>query len=325
MKYEIVSIDKLLPLELVFPTHLKNLEISIDTDGFLLKALIADIKTGTILDGSHRYAYLLKRGFKEAPVYWVDYDDENVRVGTHLSHRFLIDGCSDISKAECRRRALNGDLFPPRTTRHFFTFRKSDISLSLEHLKRGKSVDISHLIAEVVVIDEIRHNQQYIAEIDEEIDVIIRYLSEVLQTKEYLLSQIGCMNESKPIAFFPGKFHPPHIGHIRTILGLLPHYKRLIVGVSEHCPEKAILTPDEIQQTLTYFFKDVDNVDICRIKGVLVQKKTCGGLPNFDILLSGNEEVLEWAEKMEVNSKFVSRSEGFLCSGTELREILSDE
>ena len=103
MKCEIVSIDKLLPLELVFPTHLKNLEDMINKDGFLLKAVIVDRKTGTVLDGSHRYVYLLKNGYKEVPVYWTDYDDENIRVGTILSHRFMIDGDCGISKEELHK------------------------------------------------------------------------------------------------------------------------------------------------------------------------------------------------------------------------------
>jgi nicotinamide mononucleotide adenylyltransferase len=325
MKYEIVSIDKLKPLEKVFPTHLKNLEAMIDSDGFLLKAIIADVKTGTVLDGSHRYAYLLKKGFKEAPVYWADYDDENIRVGTHLSHRFLIDGSSGITKHACRQRALSGLLFTPRTTRHFFTFRKTDISLPLSSLKIGEPVDISHLVADVGVVDEIQHNEHYIAEIDEEVETIVRYLSEVMETKKYLLDQIDSMNESKLVALFPGKFHPPHIGHIQTILGLLPRYKRLIVGVSEHQPEQAILTPDEIQKTLVSFFEDYEDVNVCRISGVLVEKETLDGLPKFDVMLSGNEDVLEWAKKHGLEARRVPRSVGYLYSGTEIRTAFTKE
>ena len=69
MKYEIVPISRLRPLEKVFPEHLKNLETMINNDGFLLKAIIIDKKTGIVLDGSHRYVYLLKNGYKEAPVF----------------------------------------------------------------------------------------------------------------------------------------------------------------------------------------------------------------------------------------------------------------
>ena len=136
MKYEIVPITKLKPLEQVFPEHLRNLETMIDKDGFILKAIIIDKKTGIVLDGSHRYVYLLKNGYKEAPVFMVDYLSEDIRVGTRLEHRFFIEGTSGISKKECIDRGVSGNIYPPRTTRHFFPFRKSDISLPLTSLKK---------------------------------------------------------------------------------------------------------------------------------------------------------------------------------------------
>ena len=37
-------------------------------------------------------------------------------------------------------------------------------------------------------------------------------------------------------AFFPGKFHPPHIGHVQTILDILPDYDKVIIGVTERAP-----------------------------------------------------------------------------------------
>lgn len=192
MMYEIVPINRLIPLEQVFPTHLKNLEDMIDKNGFMMKAIIADEKDGTILDGSHRYVYLLKKGFKTAPVYWVNYDDENIRVGSKLLHKFLIEEKENIniSKKICRERALSGNLFPPRTTRHFFPFRKADITLPLKQLKKGKPVDVLHLIADVDINEEIKSNKDYIKEINEEYEAIIQYLSEVSQTKKYLEYQV---------------------------------------------------------------------------------------------------------------------------------------
>jgi len=320
MKCEIVPIDKLLPLELVFPTHLKNLEEMIDADGFMLKAIIVDRKTGTVLDGSHRYVYLKKRGYLEAPVYWIDYDDENVRVGTILSHRFTIEGDCGISKDECRKRALSGNLFPPRTTRHFFTFRKSDISMPLSQLKRAAPDDVSHLVADVDVSEEIEHNKKYVKEINEEIEIVIQYLEEVAQTKKYLLTQIDRMDKTRATAFFPGKFHPPHIGHIQTILNLLPKYRKVIIGVSEDIPtDKVITNPLDVVITLKAFFSTFDNVEVCLVKGILTFKEDTNDLPEFDVLLSGNQAVLDWAEKMGVKSEHVHRSRGSLFSGTEIR------
>lgn len=325
MKYEIVPIDKLIPLEKVFPTHFKNLEEMIDVDGFILKALIADINTGIVLDGSHRYVYFLKHGFKTVPVQWVDYNDENVRVGTRLGHRFLIEGNTSLNKKKCKERALVGNLFPPRTTRHFFPFRKIDIALPLNQLEKDIDKNVSHLMADVDVSEEITHNEKYINEINEEVEIIINYLSEVSQTKKYLTEQTKLMKQSRKVAFFPGKFHPPHVGHILTILNILPKYKKLIIGVTEDTPKEKVTNTNGIVNTLNLFFKGFDNVEIRLIKGVLTEKKSLNGLPNFDILLSGNEKVLAWAKNNDVKSQYTPRSEGFLCSGTEIRSILRED
>lgn len=324
MNFSIVPIEKLLPLEQVFPNHLKNLEEMIDEDGFVLKALIVDKKTGTILDGSHRYVYFLKRGYKEVPVYYTNYDDENVRVGTRLHHRFFVDGDTGISKKECRERSLSGNLFPPRTTRHFFTFRKSDISVPLSQLRKGDPANVDHLVAKVSVAEEITHNEEYIREINQEVELIVNYLSEVTQTKKYLTEQVDLMKKTRKVAFFPGKFHPPHLGHLKTLLDLAEKYSKLVIGVSEDTPDGAVTSVDDIVLILKSLFKNYSSIDVVVIKGVLVNKGDVAGLPKFDVLLSGNPDVLVWAESLNVPCEFVPRSEGNLFSGTEIRDELRD-
>ncbi len=194
MKYEIVPISRLKPLEMVFPSHLKNLNDMILQDGIVKLPLLVDQKTGTVLDGSHRYVFFLMHGYKTAPVRWVDYDSEDVRVGTHLTHRHIIEGPTNISKKEVRERGLNGNIYPPRTTRHFFPFRKTDeVHVPLSSLEKGEPVDVKNLIATVDVDYEIHHNRKFIQEIEDEIDELIRYLDEVRQTKKYLKKQIEGM------------------------------------------------------------------------------------------------------------------------------------
>jgi len=58
------------------------------------------------------------------------------------------------------------------------------------------------------------------------------------------------------------------------------------------------------------------------IKGVLTEKKNLDGLPEFDTLLSGNDNVLTWAENNGIKASYIHRSDGYLCSGTEIRSIL---
>lgn len=198
MKYTLVPVEKLRALEYVFPHHLANICKMIYDDGVIKLPLIVEKKYNIVLDGSHRHIFFAKEGFKFAPVRYVDYDDPHIRVGTHLMHRHLIDGPINISKEEVIRRGKTGDLFPPRTTRHFFPFRKTEtIYLPLSKLGKRKPMDVSNHIAKVDIKEEINHNKKYINEIDDEIDEIIRYLEEIRQTKIYLREQIIEMGKEK--------------------------------------------------------------------------------------------------------------------------------
>jgi len=160
--------------------------------------IIADEKTGIVLDGSHRYVFFLQNGYIEVPVQFVNYNNENIRVGSMLIHRHLVDEQNSISKNEVVKRGLSGDLFPPRTTRHFFPFRKNEfINIPLENLKKGKPANVDKLIANVDIEYEIEHNKNFVKEIIHEFDELIRYMEEVRQTKIYLLNQIKLMEENK--------------------------------------------------------------------------------------------------------------------------------
>ncbi len=193
LKMEFIEIVKLKPLERVLPSHLDNIKSMIEQDGIVKKPLIIDKKNCIILDGSHRYAYLYHEGYKYAPVILVDYDDEAIFVGKHLKHRFLKDKDFTISKAEVRQRAIHEKIYSPRTTRHFFPFRKESFPVTLEELGKGEKRNISHLMENISLSDEIELDRGYIDEIDEEIDVIQEYLKEQIETKKYLKSQIVMM------------------------------------------------------------------------------------------------------------------------------------
>jgi cytidyltransferase-like protein len=193
LKMELVKMTSLKPLELVLPFHLNNIKKMIERDAVVKKPLIVDRKDMIILDGSHRYAYLYAEGYAYAPVVLVDYEDEAIFVGKHLKHRFLKDENFTISKVEVRQRAIHENLYTPRTTRHFFPFRKESYPIALDELKKGNSRDISHLLEDIPLLDEIELDGGYINEIDEEISVIQEYLKEQQETKKYLQSQIAMM------------------------------------------------------------------------------------------------------------------------------------
>ena len=198
MEYQIVPVKNLRPLETVFPHHLENLTKMIYKDEVMRFPIIAEDKHGIVLDGSHRYVFLLHESFKLAPVIYVNYSSPHIRVGTHLMHRHIVTKPLDISKKEVIRRGIEGDLYPPRVSRHFFPFRKNNpIDIPLKDLVKGEKVDVSKYIADVSIQDEINHNKKYLSEIEEEIDEMIRYLEEIRLTKKYLFYQVEEMEKTK--------------------------------------------------------------------------------------------------------------------------------
>ena len=90
----------------------------------MLKPIIVDNKYNIVLDGSHRYAFLLKYGYKKAPVIKVDYTDETIFVGNSLKHRFLIDKDLELNKSKIIEVALNEKLLPPKNNPTFFLLEK---------------------------------------------------------------------------------------------------------------------------------------------------------------------------------------------------------
>ncbi len=187
---ELVPTRILKPLEKVLPSHFNNIEKMILSDQIMKKPLIIDSKYNVVLDGSHRYAFLIKHGFEYAPVIMVDYNDESIFVGNHLKHRYIKDESFVISKSEVISRGVNENLFDARTTRHFFPFRKNDFPTSLKILKKGSEKEIFYLLEDISVADEVAEDLAYIKEINEELSVLESYVKEQNEVKEYLEFQI---------------------------------------------------------------------------------------------------------------------------------------
>ena len=317
----IVSIERLKPLEKVFKYHLKNLSEMILIEGLVQTPIIADNKYGIVLDGSHRYIFFLMNGFKEVPVKFVDYEDEHIRVGSLLIHRHLINEKIQISKKEVVRRGIKGELFPPRTTRHFFPFRKNErINVSLDSLKKGKNIDVKNFVANTTLQDEIDHNKKYLSEIENEFDELIRYMEEIRQTKNYLKNQILMMRKkSKSVAFFPGKFQPVHMGHITSLMKIYDDYDKIIIGITSDSP--AILSLQERREIFEKVLSKFNKFKYVFFDTALVDIKDKAILPKFDVCVTGNLAVVDYMKKNNFKTRILSRSEGVGYSGTEIRSI----
>lgn len=127
----------------------------------------------------------------------------------------------------------------------------------------------------------------------------------------------------KKIGYFPGKFNPPHLGHIRTILKLINSFDKLIIGVSGDIPKDSVMPQNEILESLTDTFEGFDNVVVIPFEGTLINKQDLKGLPKFDVLLSGNQDVIDWGKRLNLNTQFVDRTEGIFHDSSEIREVIN--
>lgn len=196
-EFALVPVSGLRPIEKINPRHFQAIEDDIKASGVMLQPIIVDQVTMAVLDGSHRYAFLVKNGCEFAPVILCDYDDESIFVGNHLGHRFEFDSRKWISKKHVRATAINGALYEPRTTRHFFPFRKVDVPTSLGLLKPSISKSIDHLMATVSADDEITSNKNYISELESELDILRTYTIEQTDVLKWLRSQNDRIKGSK--------------------------------------------------------------------------------------------------------------------------------
>lgn len=192
-----MPVENIRALEQVFPHHYENLKKMIYESGYIKHALIVEKDHNIVLDGSNRHLFLALEGFKYAPVHFVDYSNSHVRVGSNRVHRLIINSPVKVTKEEVIRRGLTGDLYPPRTTRHFIPFLRPEINFPLDKLGRRDPIDLSSHIAKVTVKDEIDHNRHYIKEIEDEMTELIHYMEESVRTKEYLTEQIRRMQHCK--------------------------------------------------------------------------------------------------------------------------------
>jgi len=118
----------------------------------------------------------------------------------------------------------------------------------------------------------------------------------------------------KRIAFFPGKFQPPHIGHVLTISKLLKKYY-VIIGISQDGPR--VVSQQEVKRIFETIFGD--RADYFIFNDILTNYKEIKNFPRFDVLLTGNDEVIDWARKLNLPTEKIPRSECIGSSGTELR------
>jgi len=120
--------------------------------------------------------------------------------------------------------------------------------------------------------------------------------------------------------FFPGKFQPPHLGHVLTISRIIDKYGFVIIGITDD--GEHVIKKEAINRIFKQIFKE--QVICIYVEGTLVEQTSKCIPVSFDILLSGNEEVLRWAKKQGITIERVHRSQGIGFCGTDLRRLLEN-
>lgn len=126
------------------------------------------------------------------------------------------------------------------------------------------------------------------------------------------------MQKKKEKIIFPGKFNPPHLGHIQTINKLVKTYNLAIdVVVTSDIPKNSIYSPEQIKNILDNCFSS-KKINIKILEGRLIDYKNNPFGKNV-IVVSGNPKVIEWAEGLHIKNRFIGRSEGELMDSSTLR------
>lgn len=131
------------------------------------------------------------------------------------------------------------------------------------------------------------------------------------------------------IALFPGRFQPPHIGHILTLMRLYPLYDEIIVAVTSYTfdgKKPHIIEPCEAAGILREVFRFLPKLKVVCVGKGFIERVNFSDLPRFDVVVSGDPLVLQNMRRFGIKCLYVSRSVicGMEISATLLREILND-
>ena len=127
-KIKLILISKLKPHEETIPENLEKIKNEIYEKGYLANPVIVDQKNLIILYGHHRVKALELLGYKKVPAYLVDYYAKEIKV---LPRRPKI----SISKEIIIAKALAGEVFPHKTTKHLIPGRPKSLNVPLEKLR----------------------------------------------------------------------------------------------------------------------------------------------------------------------------------------------
>jgi hypothetical protein len=137
VRFALVPIRELKTHEAAEPDRVRRVVKQIKTSGVVKKAIFVDSKSMVVLDGVHRLSALKELGCVRAPVWLVDYSDEDIVV-------FSKNRKSQVPKELVIKAATYGPKLPPKSTRHMVK-GKGDTLVHISKLEGDVSVPLSTL------------------------------------------------------------------------------------------------------------------------------------------------------------------------------------
>jgi L-serine kinase (ADP) len=110
-EFRLLPVDSLHPHEQTDEADVDRLVDEIRRLGLVREPIWVSKEEGVILNGHHRYASLRRLGVRSVPAWVIDYADPAMEL-----HRW--GPGPPLAKSELLRRAREGALFPPKTSRH---------------------------------------------------------------------------------------------------------------------------------------------------------------------------------------------------------------
>lgn len=137
-------------------------------------------------------------------------------------------------------------------------------------------------------------------------------------------------------AVFSGRFDPPHIGHILTIMDIMRQYSKVVVVVLDRS-SREVCNAMEAAEIFNLIFDHI-LPRIARTKvDVIVNHihfaeityseydlflRNIGACSNHTVYLSGNQDVLRNMNKQQIRNRYITRSMDRIYEGTKIRKYL---
>lgn len=142
------------------------------------------------------------------------------------------------------------------------------------------------------------------------------------------------LQDKNKTAIFSGRFCPPHVGHILSILELARLYGKVAVIILDY-PGREACSADEARDIFNKLFDlvfppiarqviqvEVNDIHFAHISFAEYDAllRNIGCCLNHTIYVSGNPEVLENMKKQMIKARYFARSDDYIYTGTKIRQ-----